>query len=75
MDEKKGSVIVATVSQEVNKTEILRKMMNDLPIIALPRQFITINEMPMMGTGKIDFRTVTKMVNEIISKSDAEGLS
>jgi len=66
MEEKKGSVIVATVSQEVNKTEILRKMMNDLPGIALPRQFITIEQLPMMGTGKIDFRTVTKMVQEIM---------
>ena len=75
IDEKKGSVIVATVSLEVNKTEILRKMMNDLPIIALPRQFITISEMPMMGTGKIDFRTVTKMVNEIMSRSGAEEIS
>jgi acyl-[acyl-carrier-protein]-phospholipid O-acyltransferase/long-chain-fatty-acid--[acyl-carrier-protein] ligase len=67
MDEKKGSVIVATVSQDVNKTEILRKMMNDLPTIALPRLFVTIEQLPMMGTGKIDFRTVTGMVQKIIS--------
>jgi acyl-[acyl-carrier-protein]-phospholipid O-acyltransferase/long-chain-fatty-acid--[acyl-carrier-protein] ligase len=72
MDEKKGSYIIATVSQEVNKTEILRKMMNDLPSIALPRQFLTIKELPMMSTGKIDFRTVTKMVNEIISSGQPE---
>ena len=65
-DEKKGSYIVATVTQEVNKTEILRKMMIDLPIIALPRQFIVIEQLPMMSTGKIDFRTVTKMVQEIM---------
>ncbi|NSW95878.1 MAG: AMP-binding protein, partial [Bacteroidales bacterium] len=67
MDEKKGSYIVATVSREVNKTEILRKMMNDLPVIALPRQFLVIDNLPMMGTGKIDFRTVTKMVQEIMN--------
>jgi len=67
MDEKKGSAIVATVSQEVNKTEILRKMMNDLPTIALPRHFVTIEQLPMMGTGKIDFRSVTKMVNDIMA--------
>jgi len=68
-DEKKGSYIVATVSSEVNKTEILRKMMNDLPIIALPRQFMVIKELPMMATGKIDFRTVTRMVQEIVKDS------
>ena len=72
MDEKKGSYIVATVSQEVNKTEVLRKMMNELPIIALPRQFIVISELPMMSTGKIDFRTVTGMVQEIVKDSDQQ---
>ena len=67
MDEKKGSFIVATVSRDVNKTEILRKMMEELPVIALPRQFIVISELPMMSTGKIDFRTVTRMVQEILN--------
>ena len=68
-DEKKGSYIVATVSKEVNKTEILRNMMKDLPMIALPRQFVVIEELPMMGTGKIDFRKVTGMVQEIMNSS------
>jgi len=71
-DDKKGSIIVATVSGEVNKTEILRKMLNELPIINLPRQFIVINELPMMATGKIDFRKVTKMVLEIMSTSNPD---
>jgi acyl-[acyl-carrier-protein]-phospholipid O-acyltransferase / long-chain-fatty-acid--[acyl-carrier-protein] ligase len=71
-DEKKGSYIVATVSEEVHKTELLRKMMLELPIIALPRQFVVIKDLPMMGTGKVDFRTVTKMVQEILSTSDAD---
>jgi acyl-[acyl-carrier-protein]-phospholipid O-acyltransferase/long-chain-fatty-acid--[acyl-carrier-protein] ligase len=68
-DDKKGSYIVATTSKEVHKTEILRKMMTELPIIALPRQFIVINELPMMSTGKIDFRSVTRMVQDILNAS------
>ncbi len=60
---------MASVSEEVHKTEILRKMMNDLPTIALPRQFIVIKDLPMMSTGKIDFRSVTRMVLEIINKA------
>jgi acyl-[acyl-carrier-protein]-phospholipid O-acyltransferase/long-chain-fatty-acid--[acyl-carrier-protein] ligase len=68
-DEKKGSYIVATVTAEVHKTEILRKMMTELPIIALPREFIVIKELPMMSTGKIDFRSVTKMVQDLIRNS------
>jgi Acyl-CoA synthetases (AMP-forming)/AMP-acid ligases II len=69
-DEKKGSEIIATVSAEVNKTEMLRKMLTELPIIALPRQFIVIKELPMMSTGKIDFRSVTRIVQEILSASN-----
>jgi len=71
-DEIKGSYIVAAVSGEVNKTEVLRKMMKELPIIALPRQFIVIKELPMMSTGKIDFRSVTGMVLKIMSSSGAD---
>ena len=71
-DEKKGSYIIATVSAEVNKTEILRKMLVELPIIALPRQFIVIKELPMMSTGKVDFRSVTRMVQETLKTSDKD---
>lgn len=71
-DEKRGSAIIATVSIEVNKTEILKKMGEELPNIALPKQFIVIRELPMMGTGKIDFRSVTKIVQDILSESESE---
>jgi acyl-[acyl-carrier-protein]-phospholipid O-acyltransferase/long-chain-fatty-acid--[acyl-carrier-protein] ligase len=68
-DEKKGASIIATVTIEVNKTEILKKMGTELPNIALPKQFIIMSELPMMGTGKIDFRTVTRIVQDIINGS------
>jgi len=45
-------------------------MLKELPIIALPRQFIVIKELPMMSTGKIDFRSVTKIVQKILSTSN-----
>jgi acyl-[acyl-carrier-protein]-phospholipid O-acyltransferase / long-chain-fatty-acid--[acyl-carrier-protein] ligase len=66
-DEVKGSSIIATVTIEVNKAEILKKMGTELPNIALPKQFIVIRELPMMGTGKIDFRSVAKIVQDILS--------
>jgi acyl-[acyl-carrier-protein]-phospholipid O-acyltransferase/long-chain-fatty-acid--[acyl-carrier-protein] ligase len=68
-EEKKGSTIVATVSREVNKTHILRSMTADLPAIYLPREFIVIGDLPMMSSGKTDFRSVTKMVQEIMKKA------
>jgi acyl-[acyl-carrier-protein]-phospholipid O-acyltransferase/long-chain-fatty-acid--[acyl-carrier-protein] ligase len=70
-DEKKGAAIIATVSIEVNKTEILKKMGDELPNIALPKQFVVIRELPMMGTGKIDFRSVTRIVQEILNSSES----
>jgi acyl-[acyl-carrier-protein]-phospholipid O-acyltransferase/long-chain-fatty-acid--[acyl-carrier-protein] ligase len=71
-DEKKGAAIIATVSIEVNKADILKKMGNELPNIALPKHFIVIQELPMMGTGKIDFRTVTKIVQEIMVNLESD---
>ena len=69
-DEMKGATIVAAVTQDINKISILRKMGKELPNIALPRQFFLIPELPMMGTGKIDFRTVTDMVHEMADQSN-----
>jgi len=71
-NEKKGASIIATVSIEVNKAEMLKRMGNELPNIALPKRFIVIKELPMMGTGKIDFRSVTKIVQEIINNSESD---
>jgi acyl-[acyl-carrier-protein]-phospholipid O-acyltransferase/long-chain-fatty-acid--[acyl-carrier-protein] ligase len=71
-DAVKGASIIATVTIEVNKAEILKKMGNELPNIALPKQFVVIKELPMMGTGKIDFRSVTRIVQEILNSSESE---
>jgi len=70
-DEIKGATIVAAVTKDINKVAILRKMGNELPNIALPRQFFVIEELPMMGTGKIDFRSVTELVNDMVNNPDA----
>jgi len=70
-DDVKGSTIVAAVNMEINKIAILRKMAKHLPNIELPRQFFVIEELPMMGTGKIDFRTVTAMVRDMSEKQNA----
>lgn len=70
-DEIKGATIVVAVTQEINKVAILRKMGQELPNIALPRQFFVIEELPMMGTGKIDFRSVTELVHDMVNNPDA----
>jgi acyl-[acyl-carrier-protein]-phospholipid O-acyltransferase / long-chain-fatty-acid--[acyl-carrier-protein] ligase len=70
-DEIKGATIVAAITKDINKVAILRKMGQELPNIALPRQFFVIEDLPMMGTGKIDFRSVTELVNDMVDNPDA----
>ena len=43
-------------------------MGEELPNIALPKHFMVIKELPMMSSGKIDFRTVTKIVQEVLNE-------
>ncbi len=70
-DDVKGSTIVAAITRDINKIAILRKMGKELPNIALPRQFFVIEEMPMMSTGKIDFRSVTALVQDMAGNAEA----
>ncbi len=58
----KGAKIVATVTDEVDEKAVLKKMDADLPKIAMPRQFFVLDELPKMGSGKVDFRKVTEIV-------------
>ena len=74
-DEMRGSSIIATVTIEVNKSEILKKMGDELPNIALPKHFIVIRELPMMSSGKIDFRSVTTIVQDILNNPGKENIS
>jgi acyl-[acyl-carrier-protein]-phospholipid O-acyltransferase/long-chain-fatty-acid--[acyl-carrier-protein] ligase len=62
-DALKGVRIVAAVTENVDERQILKQMSEHLPNIALPKQFVVIEELPRMGSGKVDFRTVGEMVN------------
>lgn len=66
-DSMKGAKIVAAVTREVDAKAILKKMARELPNIALPKKFHVIEEFPKMGSGKIDFRSITEMVREALA--------
>jgi acyl-[acyl-carrier-protein]-phospholipid O-acyltransferase/long-chain-fatty-acid--[acyl-carrier-protein] ligase len=66
-DAIKGARIVAAVTEPIDGKKTMKKMANDLPKIALPKIFTVIEEFPKMGSGKIDFRTVTSMVRQILN--------
>lgn len=68
-DSIKGARIVAAITAPINERDIVKKMAADLPAIALPRNFIVLSEMPKMGSGKIDFRSVSRMVRESLRQN------
>ncbi|MFQ5753095.1 MAG: AMP-binding protein, partial [bacterium] len=64
----KGAKIVAAVTQKIDEKAVLKNMARQLPNIALPKQFVVVDELPEMGSGKIDFRTTTEMVRNLIQE-------
>ena len=61
-DAKRGSKIVAVTSVEVDSRQVIKKLSEELPNLALPKLFVTVAEFPRMGSGKTDFRTLTELV-------------
>lgn len=68
-DSLKGARIVATVTREVEEKKIMNHLSKKLSPIQMPKQFLVIPDLPKMGSGKIDFRTVTEMVKKKLAKN------
>lgn len=64
----KGARLVAAVTEKVNEKELIKKMGKDLAPIAIPNKFLVFDELPKMGSGKVDFRTITDMVRKKLGK-------
>ena len=69
-DSAKGAKIVATVTEKVSEKEIIQKLSGKLPPIAIPKKFVVVPEMPKMGSGKIDFRTITNIVRKKVKEEN-----
>ncbi len=67
-DAVRGAKIVAAVTRKLDEKVVLKKMSEELPNIALPKHFVVIDELPKMGSGKIDFRRITDMVRDIVQQ-------
>jgi acyl-[acyl-carrier-protein]-phospholipid O-acyltransferase/long-chain-fatty-acid--[acyl-carrier-protein] ligase len=61
-DPVKGARIVAAVTRKIDEKAISKELGRALPNIALPRRFVVLDELPMMGSGKVDFRAVAELV-------------
>jgi len=63
-DAIKGAKIIAVVTAQLDEKAVLKQMAEHLPKIALPKIFLVWETLPKMGSGKIDFRTISEMARE-----------
>jgi acyl-[acyl-carrier-protein]-phospholipid O-acyltransferase / long-chain-fatty-acid--[acyl-carrier-protein] ligase len=68
-DAARGSRVVAVVTEGVDEREVVRQMSGELAAIALPKQFVVIPELPKMPSGKIDYRSLTETVRELVHRA------
>ncbi len=69
-DSIKGAKIIVAVTGEVDEKEITKKLQTRLPSIAIPKQYIFLEELPKMGSGKINFRGTTDIIKEMLRKEN-----
>jgi len=61
----KGADVVAAVANgNFDRHQILKQLRKELPAIAIPRQFYVIEDIPMMASGKVNFREVEKICRQ-----------
>ncbi|MBW1635891.1 MAG: AMP-binding protein [Deltaproteobacteria bacterium] len=70
-DATKGAKIVAVVTADLEEKTILKQMAKQLPAIALPKIFLLWETLPKMGSGKIDFRSISEMAREQLTRNTA----
>jgi acyl-[acyl-carrier-protein]-phospholipid O-acyltransferase/long-chain-fatty-acid--[acyl-carrier-protein] ligase len=63
-DETRGAAIVVVLTAEIDKEKILEQLKKVLSHLEIPKNFMVIEEIPKMGSGKADFRSVTRIVRE-----------
>jgi acyl-[acyl-carrier-protein]-phospholipid O-acyltransferase/long-chain-fatty-acid--[acyl-carrier-protein] ligase len=62
----KGSDVVAAVATgEFDKRKILKQMAKELPAIAVPKEFYVVEDIPLMGSGKVAFRQVEQICRDM----------
>ena len=65
-DPKKGErIVLVTDNPEANRRELLSwAQTHGVPEISVPKKIITVEALPVLGTGKLDYVSVTKMAKE-----------
>ena len=67
---KGADVVAAVATGNFDKAKVLKQLKKELPSIAVPRQFFVIDDIPMMSSGKVNFREVEKICRELSAKGE-----
>lgn len=67
-DPRKGEqIILLSTAQEANRSELLAwAQSHGVSELSVPRKVYTVDEIPVLGTGKTDYGNVNKMVETLI---------
>ncbi|MEO0882699.1 MAG: AMP-binding protein [Pseudomonadota bacterium] len=67
-DPRKGEqIILLSDSKDANRDDILAWCQNHgTPELAVPKKVLTVDEIPVLGTGKLDYGAVQKMAKELV---------
>ena len=67
-DDKKGErIVVLSDCPDANRTEILGwAQLHGVPELAVPRQVFFTNEIPLLGTGKVDYQGAQKLMEGML---------
>lgn len=61
---KGADVVAAVTTGDFDMHKVLKQLKKELPPIAIPKQFHVIEDIPMMASGKVNFREIEKLVRE-----------
>lgn len=68
-DEKKGESVVLLVKSPLSLEEINARIKTlNVPPIMLPSQVFLVDEIPLLGSGKVDFKGAKKLAEEMLNR-------
>ncbi len=60
----KGAAIIVAVTGEIDREQLFKQLEQRLSHIEIPRKFVVLDEFPIMGNGKADFRMITSIIRK-----------
>ncbi|MFO8154904.1 MAG: AMP-binding protein [Pseudomonadota bacterium] len=67
-DARRGASIALAVTVGVDESWLRRELSKRLPAIAVPRMIVPVDELPKMGSGKVDFRGAESRVRALLKE-------